>query len=90
MKGLSIFIIVILAIVGGLLLGLTIGCVIWPVQWVDASPENMRVEWQMDWMNMAIDSYSINQNAEMAAERYAALGEDGPVIWPKLQRILFE
>jgi len=66
MKSCSVFILLLLAIIAGLGLGLLAGWVIWPVQWTDASPEQLRVEFQTDWVNMAIDSYSVNQNAKSA------------------------
>jgi predicted flap endonuclease-1-like 5' DNA nuclease len=79
MKSCGIFILLVVAVIAGLALGLLIGWVLWPVQWINASPESMRFEFQMDWMNMAIDSYSVNQNDQLAAERYSYLGADGPV-----------
>jgi len=78
MKACSVFILIVLAVVAGLALGLFVGWVVWPVQWIDASPADMRTEFQMDWVNMAIDSYSVNQNAQLAAERFTYLGKDGP------------
>ncbi len=80
MKSCSVFLLLILAVIAGLGLGLLFGWVIWPVQWTDANPENLRIEFQTDWMNMAIDSYSVNQNADLAAQRYSYLGADGPVV----------
>jgi hypothetical protein len=78
MKGCSVFLLVVLAVIAGLALGLLLGWVVWPVQWIDASPENMRTSFQQDWVNMSIDSYSVNQNAALAAERFSYLGADGP------------
>lgn len=78
MKSCSSFLLIILAVIAGLALGLLVGWVIWPVQWIDASPEDLRLEFQVEWINMAIDSYSVNQNASLATERYDALGADAP------------
>lgn len=80
MKSCSVFLLIILAVLGGIGLGLLFGWVIWPVQWTDASPANLRTEFQSDWMNMAIDSYSVNQMADLATERYSYLGEQAPII----------
>ncbi len=41
MKGCSVFLLMVLAIIAGLALGLLIGWVVWPVQWTDASPEDL-------------------------------------------------
>jgi predicted flap endonuclease-1-like 5' DNA nuclease len=79
MKACSVFIIGVLVLIAGLALGLLFGWVIWPVQWTDASPVNLRFQWQTDWVNMSIDSYSVNQNAALAAQRFAYLGKDGPL-----------
>ena len=78
MKSCGIFILIVLAVVAGLALGLFLGWVVWPVQWINASPVDLRTEFQTDWVNMAIDSYSVNQNAQLAAQRFTYLGEDGP------------
>jgi predicted flap endonuclease-1-like 5' DNA nuclease len=79
MKACSVFILSVLVLIAGLALGLLFGWVIWPVQWTDASPENMRIQWQTDWVNQSIDSYSVNQNAALAVQRFAYLGKDGPL-----------
>lgn len=78
MKGCSVFLLMVLAIIAGLALGLLIGWVVWPVQWTDASPESMRASFRQEWVNMAIDSYSVNQDAALAAERFSYLGASGP------------
>ncbi len=78
MKGCTLFVIVILTLIAGLALGLFVGWMVWPVQWVDASAENLRSDLQVEWINMAIDSYSVNQNAQLAAQRFSALGDAGP------------
>lgn len=78
MKAGTVFVMLILGVVIGLAVGLFVGWVIWPVEWINASPANMRLLWQTDWINMSIDSYTVNQNAELAVQRYEALGESGP------------
>jgi len=76
---------VVLVAIAGLALGLLIGWVIWPVEWINASPENLRFEFQRDYMEMAIDSYQVNQNAELARQRYDQLGEKGPAVLASVQ-----
>ncbi|MBK9210772.1 MAG: hypothetical protein IPL71_21820 [Anaerolineales bacterium] len=60
--------------VGGLVLGLTWGYVISPVEFVDADPSYLRAELQEDYMRMAIDSYRLNQDPNLAVQRWKALG----------------
>jgi heme/copper-type cytochrome/quinol oxidase subunit 2 len=62
----------------GLVLGLLVGWVIWPVQWTDAAPAHLHPDYQEEWLRMAIDSYSVNQDAALATRRYEDLGEYGP------------
>ncbi len=66
------------AAVAGILLGLLYGWVISPVRWVDGSPAQLREDLRVDYMRMAIDSYSVNRDADLALERFEALGEFGP------------
>lgn len=74
----------------GLILGLLIGWFvigwgIWPVQWVDATPGQLRAELKEDYLRMAIDSYTARPDALLAKSRYEALGEDADAL---LQRIM--
>jgi predicted flap endonuclease-1-like 5' DNA nuclease len=52
--------------------------VIWPVEWINASPENLEASFQTDYINMAVDSYSVNGNQALAYQRYTFLGASGP------------
>lgn len=63
-----------LGAVAGLAIGLIVGWGIWPVQWTEATPEVLRVDLQEDYMRMAIDSFRVNSDADLAVQRYLALG----------------
>lgn len=75
----------ILGVVGGLILGLIIGWGIWPVQWTDATPEVLRADLQEDYMRMAIDSYRVNGDPNLAVQRYLALGPSAASTFLKVQ-----
>jgi hypothetical protein len=65
------------AFVGGLIIGLVVlGWWIWPVQWTDAGPADLRLEYQEFYLRMAIDSFTINQDATIAQQRIADVGEN--------------
>ena len=64
-----------LGVLAGLIIGLTIGWGIWPVQWTDATPEVLRADLQADYMRMAIDSFRVNGNQTLALKRWDDLGE---------------
>ncbi|MEW6567547.1 MAG: hypothetical protein AB1449_05155 [Chloroflexota bacterium] len=68
------------ALVAGLALGLLYGWVIDPVEWVNATPEQLRADLQQDYLRMVIESYSVNHDAPLALERYRALGVAGPEV----------
>jgi len=63
----------------GVAVGMVYAWVINPVQWVDGVPQQLRADLQEDYMRMAIDSHSVNRDAELALIRFEALGENGSV-----------
>jgi hypothetical protein len=63
------------ALVLGLALGLLFGWVISPVEWVDGEPAQLREDLRVDYLRMVIDSYSINQDENLAISRYETLRE---------------
>jgi hypothetical protein len=65
----------------GLVIGLIIGLVglgwgLWPLQWTDAAPSDLRADYQRDYLCMTIDSFSRNPNADLIAIRWIGLGEN--------------
>ena len=60
--------------IGGVILGLLIGWVIAPVEFVDATPSYLRADLQEDYLRMAIDSYRLNQSQDLAVQRWQNLG----------------
>ena len=65
----------------GLLIGLVVlGWWLWPVQWTDAGPSDLRLEYQETYLRMAIDSYTLNQDAAVAQQRIAEVGENSTEI----------
>jgi hypothetical protein len=61
----------------GVAIGMVYAWVINPVQWVDGEPQQLRADLQEDYLRMAIDSHSVNRDAELALIRFGALGENG-------------
>jgi hypothetical protein len=69
------------AFVAGLIIGLVVlGWWIWPVQWTDAGPDDLRQEYKEIYLRMAIDSYTVNQNSALAQQRITEVGEDAPEV----------
>ena len=65
----------------GLVVGVIIGLVVfgwwlWPVKWVDASPQHLNYPEKVSYMRQAIEAYGYNGDVEKAAAAYASLGED--------------
>ena len=62
----------IVAVIIGLLIGLFIG---WGTkEFKDATPDYLRADLQEDYMRMAIDSYRLNPDPNLAVQRWKALG----------------
>jgi hypothetical protein len=47
------------------------------VEWVDATPEQLSVDWQDEFLRMTIELYSLNGDAVKAQERFVGLGAAG-------------
>ena len=60
--------------VGGLVLGLLVGWVIWPTEYINTTPDSLRADLQEDYLRMAIDSYGINRSPDLAIQRWQNLG----------------
>jgi hypothetical protein len=73
------------AAVAGLLLGVLYAWVINPVEWVDGTPENLREDYQEDYLRAAIDSYSVNRDVELAVARYQSFGEAAPTLMAAIE-----
>lgn len=63
------------ALILGLALGLFYGWVISPVQWIDGESAQLREDLRVDYLRMVIDSYSLNQDENLAVARYETLRE---------------
>jgi len=69
------------AFIVGLFIGLVIlGWWLWPVQWTDAAPSDLRPEFQEIYLRMAIDSYTLRPDAAVAQQRIAEIGANAPQI----------
>ena len=76
----------IVGLVVGLIFGLfVLGWLVWPVQWIDASPVNLHPGWQDRWLQMAIISYHTTGDASAAKLEFEALGNDASDAMTRVQ-----
>lgn len=71
--------------IGGLLLGLLIGWVVAPVQFVDATPAYLRADLQEDYLRMTIDSFRLNSDPDLAVQRWQNLGPGAQPAYNNIQ-----
>jgi len=67
-------------IVLGIILGILYGWVINPVEWTDADITHLRADLKAEYLRMAIDSYALNGDTELAKARFNQLGEEAPQV----------
>lgn len=60
--------------IGGLAIGLLFGWVLAPVEFKDATPAYLRADLQEDYLRMAIDSFRLNADPNLAVQRWQNLG----------------
>jgi hypothetical protein len=70
----------------GILLGLLIGWVIAPVEFINATPSYLRADLQEDYLRMAIDSYRLNPNPDLAVQRWQNLGVGAQQAFDNIQK----
>jgi hypothetical protein len=75
------------AFLAGLILGwLVLGWWIWPVDFIDATPAELRADLRIDYLRAAVDSFAVTGDANTARQRFAALGSSGAETLGLLQR----
>jgi hypothetical protein len=75
---------VILLLVVGMAIGVPIG---WAtVQVVDTTPDVLRADIQEDYLRMAIDSFRVNRDPNLAVRRWDALGPAAPTMYENIQK----
>lgn len=75
------------ALIVGFLLGLLYAYILSPVEYFDTTPDLLRRDLQVDYMRMAIDSYQVNRDINLAVRRWLALGPDvAPQILVEIQQ----
>jgi hypothetical protein len=75
-----------LMFVVGLALGLIWAWGLQPVQWVNGTPEGLRPDLQEDYLRMAIDSFRVNRDPNLAVQRWQNLGSAAPELFSKIQK----
>ncbi|MBN2148737.1 MAG: hypothetical protein JW726_15220 [Anaerolineales bacterium] len=58
--------------------GLYFGWVINPVEYVDAAPDALRVDYKADYVLMVAEAYSVENDLGLAVRRLALLGDTAP------------
>lgn len=65
-------------VVLGATLGLFYGWVVNPVEYVDISPQSLRVDYKADFVLMVAESYQVNHDLGLAVRRLALLSSSTP------------
>ncbi len=66
------------ALIIGLGLGLMYGLAVNPVEYTDATPKVLRIDYRADYVLMTAEAFQGEQNPELAARRLALLGSEPP------------
>jgi hypothetical protein len=70
------FVLAVLVGVGG---GLYYGWIVSPVEFVDTSPDTLRLDYKADYVLMVAEAYAIEEDADMAVRRLALLAATSPL-----------
>jgi len=75
----------ILGVVLGLILGLLMGWMVWPVEWIDGTPEVLRADLQEDWVVMSAQEYARTNDQNQALRHWDDLGAASNDAYIRLQ-----
>lgn len=62
----------------GVALGLLVGWVLWPVQYTNTAPAQLRQDYRNDYILMVAAAYRVEENPDAARERLARLDSEQP------------
>jgi hypothetical protein len=62
------------SILAGVAIGLLYGWVISPIEYVDTSPDSLRVDYRADYVLMVAEIFQVEQDPDLAVRRLALLG----------------
>ena len=69
------------AFIIGVLFGWTVlGWGLWPVEWENATLQELSPEYKIEYMRLVVDSYNLRSDWPLAQQRINELGEDAPII----------
>ena len=68
-----------LAIVLGAAGGLFYGWVVNPVEYIDTTPDTLRIDYKSDYILMVAEAYNADKELALAARRLGLLGDTAPV-----------
>jgi hypothetical protein len=70
-----------LGLLAGIVLGLLLGWVAWPVQFSDADPSIMERGYQLDYTVMIAGAYSLDEDMSEARRLLSTLGKEDSLAW---------
>jgi hypothetical protein len=62
------------ALIIGVIIGLIVAWGIWPVKWIDATPNELNFDYKVEYLHMAIEAYGKTGDVAQAQTRYEELG----------------
>ncbi|MEE9216077.1 MAG: hypothetical protein V3U32_01460 [Anaerolineales bacterium] len=68
----------IIGLISGAMIAIVYGWLIRPVEYIDTSPDSLRIDFRTDYVLMVAESYSGDQELTLAQVRLAALGPQAP------------
>ena len=66
----------IIGLVSGVLIAVVYGWLVRPVEYIDTSPDSLRIDFRTDYVLMVAESYTADEDLTLAQIRLAALGPE--------------
>jgi hypothetical protein len=86
MSSAGLVMVILVAVLVGAAAGIWLSRTAWPVEWVDVHPGDLSLAARQEYLRLAIESYRVNGDQNMALQRWNSLGDQKEAVLNEIWR----